>query len=179
MLPEKNNLHYLGSFTKPHGYKGELTAFVDSANMKDYEALQHIYVEVKGQLVPYMVQSMEYKTNKTMKVKLEGIDTEAMAKSLVKSDIYIEPSAMSEPDTLREELRSIQGYDVIDEEEGEIGRVSMIDDNGVNPLIEITSEEAVILLPLHQDFIVEVDHEARTLYVAAPPGLIDFYRSQP
>jgi 16S rRNA processing protein RimM len=179
MIPEKSNLHLLGAFTKLHGYKGELTAFVDSANMKDYESLQHLYVEVKGHLVPYIVQSIEYKTNKTMKVKLEGVDNEAMAKALVKCEIYIVPDAISEPDALREELRSIEGYNVIDEEEGEIGRISMIDDNKVNPLLEITSDEAVILLPLHQDFIIEVVHEARTLYVAAPPGLIDFYRSQP
>jgi len=46
MIPEKEDLHSLGYFSKLHGYKGELTASLKTDNNKDYERLENIFVEV-------------------------------------------------------------------------------------------------------------------------------------
>ena len=175
MIPSKDLLQEWGAFTKLHGYKGELTAFVNTRELRSYESLDHIFVEVKGVLVPYMVQLIEYKTNKTMKVKLEGVDNEEDARRLLKSKIFIEKELLSEADSMREELKAIEGYKVIDENAGDIGIVLHIDDNPVNPLIDIDHNGTSILLPLHEDFILNIDHDRKELSVAAPPGLIDLY----
>lgn len=175
MVPEKSALHELGYFTKLHGYKGELTAYLDTEFLHDYEDLEAIFVESKGQIVPYIVELLETKTNKTVKVKLEGVDDEATAKSLVKSKIFIRKEDISETDESRIELKNLVGYLAIDEVEGELGRVKQIMELAGNPQLEIEYKGKMILLPLHEDFILEIDHDNKIVRVSAPEGLIDLF----
>lgn len=169
------DLHKLGYFTKLHGYKGELTAHLETAEQRDYEDLKHLFVDVKGQLIPYEVVLLEFKTNTSVKVKLAGVDTEEAAKMLVKSSIYIDPKDLSETDSDKLALRKIVGFNVIDAEKGPIGEVAFIEELESNPLLVIDSNGKQILLPLNGDFIDEIDNKKREVFISAPAGLIDFY----
>ena len=175
MTPDKSELHELGYFTKLHGYKGELTAYLDTEVLNDYQEVELIFVEVKGQIIPYFVETLSSKTNKTVKVKLEGVDTEDQAKSLVKAKIFILKEDLSETDETRLELRSILGYEVIDHLKGNIGTVHQILELAGNPQLEIDFNGKMILLPLHEDFIKKIDNEGKKVDVEAPEGLIDLF----
>jgi 16S rRNA processing protein RimM len=175
MTPDKSELHELGYFTKLHGYKGELTAYLDTEVLNDYQEVESIFVEVKGQIIPYFVETLSSKTNKTVKVKLEGVDTEDQAKSLVKAKIFILKEDLSETDETRLELRTILGYEVIDHLKGNIGRVHQILELAGNPQLEIDFNGKMILLPLHEDFIKKIDNEGKKVEVESPEGLIDLF----
>lgn len=175
MTPDKSELHELGYFTKLHGYKGELTAYLDTEVLNDYQEVESIFVEVKGQIIPYFVETLSSKTNKTVKVKLEGVDTEDQAKSMVKAKIFILKEDLSETDETRLELRSILGYEVIDHLKGNIGTVHQILELAGNPQLEIDFNGKMILLPLHEDFIKKIDNEGKKVEVEAPEGLIDLF----
>jgi 16S rRNA processing protein RimM len=175
---DKSNLYCVGYFSKLHGYKGELTGTLDTDNVRDYVSLKHIFIEIKGQLTPYFVELIEYKTNSTVKVKLEGIESEEKARLLLKSSIFINKTDMSESDQNRASLREIVGFKVIDDEKGEIGTVQRIEEINNNPLIVINSEKKEILLPLNEDFIQKIDQQKKVLFVQAPEGLIDFYLNE-
>jgi 16S rRNA processing protein RimM len=175
MAIKKEDLHLLGFFSKLHGYKGELTASFDTVDQEDYTDLENLYVESKGVIVPYFIESIEHKTNTSIKVKLEGIDTEAAAKVLVKCAIYIDKDLVSESDEEQQELRSLEGYHMIDMTHGPIGVLDRIEDNKLNPLMIIQYEDKEILLPMHPDFIEKIDHKKKTVHILAPEGLIDFY----
>lgn len=177
MTPKKEELHLLGYFIRLHGYKGELTASLKTTNNVDYEELEHVFIESDGRLTPYFIESIEYKTNTTMKVKLEGIDSEALAKPLVKCAIYINPEDISDEDNQMLSLHALQGFTVVDEEKGEIGVVSHIEESNVNPIMVIDGGKKDILLPLHSEFFKEINQETKTVYIKAPEGLIDFYLS--
>jgi ribosomal 30S subunit maturation factor RimM len=84
MALTKEELHVLGYFTKLHGYKGELTATFEAVSQGDYTDLESIFLEVKGQLIPYFIESIEHKTNTSVKIKLEGVDSEEAARAFVK-----------------------------------------------------------------------------------------------
>jgi 16S rRNA processing protein RimM len=137
--------------------------------------VESIFVEVKGQIIPYFVETLSSKTNKTVKVKLEGVDTEDQAKSLVKAKIFILKEDLSETDETRLELRSILGYEVIDHLKGNIGTVHQILELAGNPQLEIDFNGKMILLPLHEDFIKKIDNEGKKVEVEAPEGLIDLF----
>lgn len=175
---DKSNLHCVGYFSKLHGYKGELTGTLDTDNVRDYESLKHIFVEQKGQLTPFFIELLEYKTNSTVKVKLEGIDTEEKARALVKCSIFINKDDLSETDENRVALRAIKGFKVFDDEKGEIGVVERIEEISNNPLIVITTGKKEILLPLNEDFIQKIDQKKKELHIQAPEGLIDFYLNE-
>lgn len=170
-----SQLHALGTITKLHGYKGELTAELGQSNVKDYEDLTFLFIERKGEIVPYPITSMEYKTQRNIKLKLEGIDSEIAAKALVGCTIFIRPEDISASDRERMEFARIIGYTVIDAEHGDIGKVAAIDDKAMNPLMSIIGQHGEILLPLHPDFFDEINDEQKTVMITAPEGLINFY----
>ncbi|MFN0031293.1 MAG: ribosome maturation factor RimM [Flavobacteriales bacterium] len=175
MEMKKDDLHELGYFSKLHGYKGELTAVLHTANQSDYEGLKLIIVKKNNTLTPYVVHRLEYKTNTTTKVKLEGIESEAQAKALVGSTICIEPKYLSDADNEKLTMRALAGFKVSDERLGLIGTVSHIEENPVNPLMVITAGKKEILLPMHADFFQKIDRRSKTVHIAAPEGLIEFY----
>lgn len=175
MIPDRSELYELGYFTKLHGYKGELSAFLHTENMEFYEEVENIFVEIKGQLVPYFVELIETKTKNTVKIKLEGVDSEELAKALVKCRFYIPLDEISEGDESKLELRSIVGFNVFDEEKGALGVVSGILELSGNPQLEIKFEKKTILLPLQPEFIKSIDGDKKEVHIAAPPGLIDLY----
>jgi 16S rRNA processing protein RimM len=175
ILPEKSELHKIGYFSKLHGFRGELTATLDTGDIHDYEGLETIYLEMKGQLVPYFIGLLEYKTNATAKVKLDGIDDEAAAKALVKSSIYIRKTDMSSSDSDRAALHAIEGYTVHDSVHGNIGIIIRIEEHSNNPLMVVLHDKKEILLPLNSAFFNEINDEQREVNITAPEGLIDFY----
>ena len=90
-LPDKKDLHAIGYFSKLHGYKGELTAALDTGDIHDYEDLEILFLEKQGTLVPYFVESLEYKTNTAAKVS-----TTTLAKPTDMPDVVM-PSAEPAP----------------------------------------------------------------------------------
>ena len=175
LIPDKKDLHKIGYFSKLHGFKVELTATLDTGDIHDYENLETIYLEIKGQLIPYFIGLLEYKTNSTAKVKLDGVDDEATAKTLLKSSIYIRKSDMSSSDTDRASLHAIEGYTVFDSVHGNIGIIIRIEEHSNNPLMVVLHQNKEILLPLNSAFFDEINDEQREVKITAPEGLIDFY----
>ena len=172
----QNEMHCLGKITKLHGYKGELTVFLDTAKVADYKNLKFLFLEMKGSLVPYKIELFEPKTNDSAKVRLAGINDEAAAKELLKSLVYVRLSELSVKDEDRRDMVNWVGYNVFDRNHGNIGVVEEVVENRKNPQLEIRHNTGkLILLPLQPEFVLEIDDESQTVSTAAPEGLIELY----
>jgi 16S rRNA processing protein RimM len=173
MIPE--NLHLIGQITKLHGFRGELTVFLDTSIPAEYARLEHLFLNIRGTMIPYVVESLEQKTRNSAKLKLQGVDSEEAAKALVKSEVYIERDELTEADDMRRQLQEMIGYRVADVHYGEVGTLHRLLELSGNPQLEIQHPAAMILLPLQEDFIREINHAERKILVEAPPGLIELF----
>ena len=70
----KDNCFELGKITKTHGLKGEVVLWLDVDFPEDYEDLESILLEERGELVPYFMESYRLSGNRAI-VKFEDIDT--------------------------------------------------------------------------------------------------------
>ena len=61
----------LGYIAKLHGYKGEVSLFLDVTNPEDYKTLDAFFIDINGQLTPFFVQSFQLKNKGFASVKLE------------------------------------------------------------------------------------------------------------
>ncbi len=172
----KDEMHCLGKITKLHGYKGELTVFLDTSKVADYRELQFLFLEIKGSLVPYKIELFEPKTNDSAKVRLAGVNDEATAKALLKSMVYVRLTELSVKDEDRRDMVNWVGYEVFDQTHGNIGIVEEVVENRKNPQLEIRHNTGkLILLPLQPEFVLEIDDESKTISTSAPEGLIELY----
>ena len=64
--------------------------------------------------------------------------------------------------------QDLVGYKLIDAEDGELGTIDFVDESTLNTLATLNNGK---LIPLHEDFIVEIDTQARILRVNLPFSL--------
>jgi 16S rRNA processing protein RimM len=172
-------LYTIGHFSKLHGFKGELTVYIENGDPADYEDLEEMIVETKEGDKTFKVVNMEKKTNTTLKVRLEGINSEDEARKYLKNPIKVSREELSEADLVKISLRELSGFKVIDEKAGDAGIIKGIMELPNNPLLEIDFNGKSYLLPIHEDILLNIDEDARVVHIAAPEGLFDINDPEP
>ncbi|MBO5618906.1 MAG: hypothetical protein J5902_02860 [Paludibacteraceae bacterium] len=64
--------------------------------------------------------------------------------------------------------QDLVGFTVMDEECGAVGTIASIDESTINTLATLTDGR---MLPLHEDFITDIDTDAQVLHVRLPFAL--------
>jgi 16S rRNA processing protein RimM len=165
---------YLGNITKPFGYKGEVDIFLDVDEPKDYANLDAVFVELKGQLIPYFIENIRLKNNHAV-VKFQDVHTENV-QALIGAKLYLPMAALPKLDGNKFYFHEVIGFSMIDVNHGEIGTLESVMDNAPQPIFQIKhSSGKEILIPILDEFIINVDRENRSITTHAPEGLIDFY----
>jgi 16S rRNA processing protein RimM len=72
-------------------------------------------------------------------------------------------------------FHEIIGFEVIDSEKGNIGKILGVYENAPQPLLSIDCEGKEILLPIIDEVILNVDRQAKQMSVKSPEGLIELY----
>lgn len=173
----KTDYFRLGHIAKLHGYKGEVSLFLDTSHPSDYLNLDMIFIEMDGILTPYFIENIEFRDKGFAKIKLEGVDTDIAAKSILKKSVYLPLERLPQLTDNHFYDHEVIGFTVIDENYGKIGTVQLIIDNTSNPLLQVWNAERdkEILLPLSQQLVITLNRDEKQVTVNAPEGLIELY----
>jgi len=165
---------YLGNVTKPFGYKGEVDIYLDVDEPKNYAKLDAVFMELKGQLIPYFIETIRLKNNHAV-VKFQDVHTDNV-QSIIGAKLYLPLTALPKLEGNKFYYHEVLGFAMHDVNHGEIGILENVMDNGPQPIFQIKhSSGKEVLIPILDDFLVEVNRETRTITTHAPEGLIDFY----
>ena len=85
----KADCFHLGYVAKLHGFKGEVSLFLDVTNPQDYETLDAVFIEINGQLSPFFVESFKLKNKGFAAVKFEGVNTENDARIILRKNLFL------------------------------------------------------------------------------------------
>lgn len=165
----------LGYIAKLHGYKGEVSLFLDVTDPLDYKGLKLIYCEINKYLVPFSIISIRIVRNRFAILKLEGVESEKQSKELLKKRVYLPLTFLPELDDQTFYDHEIMGFAVEDISYGNIGLVVDVLDLSSNPLLKIDNKGKEILVPLMKDLVTKVDRKNKVLYISSPEGLISLY----
>ena len=161
----------LGVISKVFSFKGEIVARFDVEVPNLFDNLNALFIEEKGNLVPYFVDKVEPQLNNFVRIKFRGIDTQEQAKKLLKCDLFL-------PDTLLPKLsedefyfHEIVGFTAFDEDEKEVGEIVEVYNLPNNPVAEILIDGKEVLVPLN--LMIELDKKNQKIYIEIPQGLID------
>lgn len=178
MDTSKDNCFFLGKIVKTNGLKGDLSVFLDVDDLNDYADLDSVFVERKRSLVPYFIESIQIRNNGAV-VHFEDVDTLEDAQDLVGSCLYLPLDVLPPLDGNRFYYHEVIGFEVEDINEGPLGVLREINDNSAQAILCIDHPSGKeVMIPLVDQFLVEVDREGRKLKVAAPEGLVAFYLEQ-
>jgi len=171
----KADCFHLGYVAKLHGFKGEVSLFLDVTNPEDYETLDAVYIEINGQLTPFFIEEFKLKNKGFAAVKFEGVKTENDARILLRKNLFLPAQILPKLSGKNFYDHEVVGFTVIDKNYGEVGILESIIDLQVNPLIQIMNGKKEVLVPLMDGIVESIDRDKKIMNIIAPAGLIELY----
>ncbi len=169
----KLKLVEVGAVTKVDGAEGHVLVKLKPDSEIDVFDDEFLLVEVNGGIVPMRIDDAKRRGERSATITLNNVTTVAQAQYIVGGKVYGECGEREEGDD-EYEMTSFTGYTIIDTTLGKIGVITDIDDTvAANPLFIVDGAEGEILIPASDDFVEEVDDDARTITMNLPAGLVD------
>ena len=149
---------------KSWGAAGEVVLSRPADSPQDLNVQEPVFIEFDGLPVPFYFESLQEKGNRLI-VKFEDVDTLAQAEELVGREVRFAAEEEEEGDTLI-------GLKVRDSRTRRIiGEIVDFSDYGGNIVLTVETEDSgEVLLPLHEELIVNIHGEVITLDI--PEGLL-------
>ena len=167
----KEEVYKIGIFNKPHGIHGELS-FTFTDDIFDRVEAEYLICLLDGIFVPFFIEEYRFRSDNVALVKFEGIDSTEKARTLTNVEVYYPVKFMDD----QEEISSWNyfiGFRVEDIHHGCLGTVVDVDDATMNVLFVIENGDEEVLLPAHEEFILDIDRKKKILKVDIPDGLLD------
>ena len=165
---KEDDVYKIGRIGKPHGIGGEVTLRF-SDDVFDRVDAEYLVLMVDGILVPFFIEEYRFRSEEVALVKFEDIDTMDRAAELTGCDVFF-PRHLADIDNDVLTWSQIVGYDIVDVASGKvIGRIESVDESTINVLLELADGT---LIPAVDEFIDDIDHEARKLFMSLPDGLL-------
>lgn len=171
----KADCFHLGYIAKLHGFKGEVSLFLDVTNPEDYATLDALFIDLNNHLTPFFVDSIKLKNKGFAQIRLEGVDDENSARKLLRKDVYLPAQILPELKGIHFYDHEVVGYKVLDSVHGDIGILEHVIDLKTNPLLQVMKDDKEILIPLIDGIVTKVDRDKKELHVTTPEGLVALY----
>ena len=169
---KKEEVFKIGIINKPHGVKGEVSFTFTDDIFDRVEDCDYLVLLLDGILVPFLIEEYRFRSDNVALVKFEGIDSTEKARTLTNVEVYYPVKFMDD----QEEISSWNyfiGFRVEDIHHGCLGTVVDVDDATMNVLFVIENGDEEVLLPAHEEFILDIDRKKKILKVDIPDGLLD------
>ncbi|MDT0559675.1 ribosome maturation factor RimM [Ichthyenterobacterium sp. W332] len=172
---KKDDCFYLGKIVRKYSFKGEVLAKLDTDEPEIYENLDAIFLDLKGNLVPFFIEQSQLHKSDLLRLKFEDVSTETDADAILKSDLYLPLGLLPKLEGNKFYFHEVIGFTVEDRNFGTVGIIKGINDSSAQALFEIDSEGKEILIPMNDEFIKSLDRDNKTIHLETPEGLIDLY----
>ncbi len=164
----------LGIVSRPHGLKGEVYVALDTDFPEDYSEMESVFLLQNGKLVPFFIERLQIRNTEAL-VKFEEIDDKEAALGIKGLSLHLPLDQLPELESDQFYFHEIIGYQIIDQNSGELGEVGQVYEAGHQDLIGMDYQGKEVLIPINDDIILTVDREKETLSVNLPDGLLALY----
>lgn len=161
------SLRPIGRIGKPHGVKGEVMFHFDDDGF-DTDDADHLFLLVEGLPVPFTIEEYRFRSDETCLLKLQDVDSQEQARQLTGCQVLY-PRSENDDDTLTWD--ELVGYTLIDSTTQQpIGHIATVDQQTINTLFVLDDGR---LVPAADDWVTDIDREARTISMTLPEGLTE------
>ncbi len=176
-----NQFQEIGFLSRSKGLKGVVKAsfevfFLDA--LEQGFTFKHVFLFKKGTYLPYFIERINWKARPT-EVKFEEIKDRNEAATVENQKMFvrlkdIEPFLSNEEEE-EEGWNGLIDYQMLDAANDVVlGKIKDIMELPQHELAEVEMQGGKeLLFPLHEEFIVEIDEEKKTIKVDVPDGLLD------
>ena len=167
--------YYLGKINKKYSFKGEVLLKIDTDQPSYYKKIKSLFIYKKDKLNLYKIDIIRFHKDKVLRIKFHDINSELEANSIVNCEIYLPLNSLPVLKGNKFYYHDVINYLVVDENFGEVVKIKNIKENISQDLFVIDYKSNDVLIPIHDEFIINVDRDKKQIIVKTPEGLIDLY----
>lgn len=171
MIDRKDFFH-AGVIKKTFGVEGELIFLFKKETQVKIKEKEPVFPEIEGNLVPFFIEDFQWHNDKEVRLKLEDVDSKNAAEQITGYAFYL-PLSLLQNDKNDLRFYDLEGFQVIDEKAGEIGKIKEVLAQTGQELMIIEAEGEEIMIPLVTDYIVTADIDRKTIQTQLPEGLLN------
>ena len=160
----------LGKITKVHGYEGAVIIRLERNFSDNIPELESVFIEIDGRPVPFFIDYSDQPDNYTLRIKFAEYDSTEKVKEFVGCKVFLTESSDSEIPV--EDPNTLINFHVLSEDDILIGEIVEIIKNPGQLLLNIkTGSGKEILIPLHEDLIIEINIKSKIIRMIIPAGI--------
>ncbi len=164
----------IGKFVAAFGLTGELILKHALGKKLTFKEGEIIFIEERsGSYLPYFVESSKAKNNEETAIQLEGFGTREKSQLMVKKQAWL-PQEDFRKLVAKNSPIGLIGYKLI-EIGKELGTIEEVIEQPHQVLLQLMIQEKEVLVPLHDETLIKIDHKKKEVHVVLPDGLLDVY----
>ena len=172
---DENNYYYLGKVTRKFSFKGELIVFLDTDTPSHYYGLKKVFLKFDNSYIPYFISKISKYKNNSVRVKFEDVKNESEAMELINYEVFLPIEELPKLEGKKFYYHEVIGFMVIDINHGKIGEITYINDQTPQHLFVVKGSGKEILIPINDDFILDLDRINKIVNLKIPEGLLKIY----
>ena len=174
MTFDQANYILLGKVTKPHGIKGQIKVYPFSEipeNFKFYPSLVLVHPVKKD--AQELKVSHNLSQGKIAILSLAGVTSRNDAEELVGCEVWVAKEDLPELADGEYYWNDFQGMEVYTIKGDDLGHVSSLMSTGAHDILVIAGRGTEFMIPLREEFIVEINKADNKIIVDPPEGLLE------
>ena len=170
---KRQDCYYLGKIVSKFSFKGEILLKLDIDQTPALK-FKTIFIEIDKILVPYSISKISLHKSSLLKIRFKGVDNEVLANKLLKKETFLPLKDLPILKGKKFYYHEVIGFKAFDKKFGEIGTIKKFNDQTSQPIIIAEGiENKEIMIPLVDDFLIEVNRMEKILIFNLPEGLIN------
>ncbi len=164
----------IGVLVAAHGLSGDLVLQHELGRRSEFKGVEAFLVgNDPSRLIPYFPVDVKAKSESESLLKLEGIDSREKAKPFLRKSVWI-PEEQARSLASKDAPLRLLDYHVIDGDR-DLGPILEVVEMPTQALLRLEIQGKEVLIPLHPDNLLAIDHEGRRVVLELPDGLLDVY----
>ncbi len=164
----------IGKLGKAHGLSGAVKANIEDRFLEDLADKGVCFLELSGQKVPYFIDGIQ--DGNQLILSFEGVSSREQAMLLQSKEILMRLQDIH-PENLESEEGLVYafctGFCIYDPEGKAIGIIEEVLDMPQQEMALLNNEGKEVFIPLHPDWIIEIDEDKQQVLMDLPDGLLD------
>lgn len=172
----------IGKIVKTHGVEGEVSVVFDVENIDTLlKESAFLMISIEGLPVPFFINSIRSRGADSRLLRLDGICSETAAAPFVGKEVSVPVALVSEFEPEPDDgfyASDLIGFTMLNnDDESVIGEISDINEDTDNSLFVVNTPDGEVLIPITDDFITDIDTDARTITLSLPEGLLEISKA--
>ena len=160
---------------KSNGTDGEILIGFRGIGPEDLNQKEPVFIKFDGLPVPFFIESFTKKGTNRALAHITGVKNLQDAEEIAGKDIFVEPDGIigyqnDEDDKLT--VDDLIGWTLLDSDNSTVGEITDYEDIPGNTCLYVETKGGQVMIPLHEDLILSVDEDSKTISVNVPEGLI-------